>query len=224
MTTLPKYVLATDPDFDLFRKSCFDDAGWDEVYKSETTRITKKKSNDAILPVRVQVAFPDLDPETLYDILHDHQYRKEWDTHMIEGIVITQLDAHNEVGYYSAKMPTPVSNRDFVNQRSWRAKKEEGEWIIMNHSVEHPDYPPDRKGCVRANSILTGYLILRREKGGCDFIYYTQSNPNGWIPNWVINSTMTTLAPKLVDKLHAAAVGYKEWKDKHDPTHKPWLQ
>jgi hypothetical protein len=65
---------------------------------------------------------------------------------MIEGKVIEILDTHNEgtlvstlhlliwiltpliflVGYYSAKMPTGITNRDFCNQRAWRASKDKG--------------------------------------------------------------------------------------------------
>lgn len=63
---------------------------------------------------------------------------------MIEGKVVEVLDNHNEgtalstftsqsdlnlfclVGYYAAKMPTGITNRDFCNQRAWRANKEKG--------------------------------------------------------------------------------------------------
>jgi len=92
----------------------------------------------------------------------------------------------------------------------------------MNHSVEHPDHP-EKKGFVRARSILTGYLILRRAEGGSRFIYYSQSDPKGWIPTWVINSLLTSFAPKAVDTMHEAALGYKPWKSEHNPDQKPWL-
>jgi hypothetical protein len=50
-------------------------------------------------------AYPvQLKPETLYDTLHDAEYRAVWDENMIEGKVIQQLDDWNEVGYYSARV------------------------------------------------------------------------------------------------------------------------
>src|SRR6478752_5949430 len=98
-----------------------------------------------------------------------------------------------------------------------------GEYIIMNHSVPHPDCP-EKKGFVRGISIRTGYLMRIRAEGGVHFMYYSQSDPKGWIPSGIINWLMTQLAPKIVGKFHKAAQNYTEWKDKHDPQNKPWLK
>jgi len=179
-------------------------------------------TKDDIYPVRVATSFPDITPETLYDVLHDHEYRKEWDKNMTEGKVIQLIDQRNEIGYYSAKGVLTIASRDFVNLRSWRARPDKGEWIIMNHSVDHPEYP-SKPGYVRAKSICTGYLILRRDGGGSIFIYYTQTNPNGWIPGFVINNLMTSIAPELVKTLYKAASEYNEWKKNNKPDNKPWL-
>jgi len=63
---------------------------------------------------------------------------------MIDGYVIEHLNVNNEVGYYAAKVPFPCTNRDFVNQRSWRRNTENQEWLIVNHSVNHDDCPPKK--------------------------------------------------------------------------------
>lgn len=132
------------------------------------------------------------------------------------------INKHTEVGYYSAKMPATVSNRDFCNLRTWRADAERKEYIIFNFSVVHPDCP-EAKGFVRARSIKSGYYVAANEEGGCTFIYYSQSDPRGWIPTWVINMLMTKLPPKILDKLHAVSLAYGAWKGAHEPESKPWL-
>lgn len=120
-------------------------------------------------------------------------------------------------------MPIGVTNRDFCNLRTWRADHERNEFIIFNFSVIHPDCP-EKKSFVRARSLKTGYFVRDLGQGnGCEFIYYSQSDPRGWIPTWVINMLMTKLPPKLLDKLHKVSIAYPGWKSEHKPDHKPWL-
>jgi len=64
----------------------------------------QQSDNSAINIVKVRTHFADVEPEVLYDVLHDHEYRAVWDPNMIEGKVIVQLDPTNEIGYYSAKV------------------------------------------------------------------------------------------------------------------------
>jgi len=220
------YALATNEEFDIFVNECDSKTpDWQSVYTDNRINLfvwKKETTSSAINIVRVQQTFSDIAPEVLYDVLHDHKYRAIWDENMIEGKVVSQLDPTNEVGYYSAKSPTSlVGNRDFLNQRSWRAETDKGEWIIINHSVTHPDYPPF-SSFVRAQSILTGYLI-RRTPNGSVFIYMTQSDPKGWIPSWLVNTLCTKFAPTFLEKLYKAALAYPEWKKTNSPDWKPWL-
>ncbi|ETE61383.1 PCTP-like protein, partial [Ophiophagus hannah] len=39
--------------------------------------------------------------ETLYDVLHDIEYRKKWDTNVIETFDIGKLTVNADVGYYA---------------------------------------------------------------------------------------------------------------------------
>lgn len=132
------------------------------------------------------------------------------------------LNKHTEVGYYSAKMPATVSNRDFCNLRTWRMDTARKEYIIFNFSVVHPDCP-EKKGFVRARSLKSGYYVTEDPSGGCTFTYYSQSDPKGWIPTWVINMLMTKLPPKILDKLHDVCLAYGAWKAEHEPDVKEWL-
>lgn len=48
--------------------------------------------------------FAEIGPQQLYDVLHDPDYRKVWDQHMIESHDIGCLNPNNDVGYYASKI------------------------------------------------------------------------------------------------------------------------
>lgn len=130
-------------------------------------------------------------------------------------------------------MPTPVQNRDFVNQRSW--ERREGMWLVVNHSVLTDKAPP-KEDFVRAwyvefqfiyllyfRSYQTGYLIRLTPEGHTQFIYLTQSDPKGWIPGWVVNNLISTIGPSYIDTISRVAREYDAWKKTQPDHQKPWL-
>jgi len=215
-----QFLPDTDEDFDKFVAACDSTEGWNLVHEEPGMKVWDMKAdNSAINIIKLWAHFKDVDPLVMYDTLHDPEYRATWDEHMVEGYNIQQIDANNDVGYYSAKGIATVSGRDFVNQRAWRVKGDE--YIIKNHSVKHPKQP-EKKGFVRAYSFMTGYLVRKSDQGGCTITYYTQTDPKGWIPTFVVNKVTKSFAPKNIQKLEEHASKYTEWKSKNNPQNKPW--
>lgn len=162
----------------------------------------------------------DVSAATMYDVIHDGQYRKKWDPAMLESYDIARLSANADVGYYSWICPKPLKNRDVVTLRSWLVK--DGEFLIMNYSVKHLKYPP-RKDLVRAISLLTGYLIQPTGPDSCSFTYLSQADPKGSLPKWVVNKASQVMAPRVMRCVHKAGQNYPEWKRENSPEQKPWL-
>lgn len=48
----------------------------------------------------------DVSADTMYDVLHDIEYRKKWDTNVIETFDIGKLTVNADVGYYSCMSHT----------------------------------------------------------------------------------------------------------------------
>jgi len=218
-----EFPSATDDDFAKLIHLAKSPEKWTEVHRNSHVVVYEQATpGSQISIIKLVTSFHDIDAVVLYDALHDPDYRKVWDERMVEGFEIEKLDDFNDVGYYQAHAPPPMANRDWVNQRSWRVKDEK-EYIIMNHSVVHPK-APERKGVVRAWSLLTGYLVETLPEGGCSLIYCTQNDAKGWIPTWIKNLATRTFAPSIVEKMHKAAAEYESWKGQQQPPldGRPW--
>lgn len=109
-------------------------------------------------------------------------------------------------------MPSLISNRDFCSLKTWESRPKKGEWVIFNYSINHPKCP-EKKGFIRANSILNGFYI-RKLDIGTEFNYYSQSDPRGWIPTSIINKLTVKLSARLVEQIYAVSKDYKKWKEK----------
>lgn len=217
--------VAEDADFDRLRNLCQCHDGWRLDYNKNGTSVwTKANDVSSFKMVKIRGEYDNVSASTLYDVLHDPVYRKTWDPNIIEGLEICRIDANNDIGYYAMHLPNPLTNRDFVTQRSW--KDLDSEKIIFNHSVNHASVPPKRS-FIRGTSYLTGYHIVSTadngNKPGCQVTYVTQSDPKGQLPVWAVNKATQWLAPKVISKLHKACLGYDTWKAENKPTHKPWL-
>merc|ERR1712130_805610 len=213
--------VAEDSDFALLKVLLSRGDGWVEEYQQGSTRVwTRPADNSHFRMIRLKTVFSDVKAEILYDVLHDPDYRKTWDKHMLESKELGMLNPNNDLSYYAIHCPAPVKNRDFVLQRSWLQTGSES--YIINHSVHHRSAPP-KKGFIRGISYLTGLLVTPVAGGGCELGYVAHSDPKGQLPIWVTNKLSTILAPKMVKRLHKACLNYPKWKNLHQPHQKPWL-
>ncbi|CBH09975.1 START domain containing protein, putative [Trypanosoma equiperdum] len=207
-----KYRLQVLRDFRKFKELVLSTNAWTKQYSDSHTLVETRPPEDkstGINIVRVKREMPGVTCEDLYDTLHDAGYRATWDENMLEGKNIATLSPHNDIGYYAVKLPWPLKNRDFCNLRSWM-EFTNGEFVIFNHSVKHPNCP-EKKQFVRARSIITGYLIQPFGDGGCLLSYITCSDPCGSIPHSVINFTTTRIVPKVMNQLQKCALKYGEY-------------
>ncbi|KAL0974147.1 hypothetical protein UPYG_G00216240 [Umbra pygmaea] len=229
---MSKVISGIIPDeavFADFRRQALSTDNWFSKYDKngmevwvEVSPATSQANNTGpkVHKIKCRMTIKDVSAATMYDVLHDSQYRKSWDPTMLESFDIARLSANADVGYYSWQCPKPLRNRDVITLRSWKVTDDE--YMIVNYSVKHPKYPP-KKNLVRAISLLTGYLMKATGPNSCTFTYLSQADPKGSLPKWVVNKASQVLAPRVMMCVHKAGQGYPEWKAQNCPDQKPWL-
>lgn len=176
---------AQPKDFDKIRTECDQVEGWSIIKDQKTDEgVTKSwsasEAGNANLKVKVYSdIFKHVPIETLVDVILDPDYRKTWDSSCIECTTVEKIDEWNEINYYSAKAPSPVANRDWLNKcasGAFLCKDGSTEYVTFNRSVVDPACP-EKQGFVRACSFLTGYVMRQvvNEDGskGSSITYYT---------------------------------------------------
>lgn len=124
----------------------------------------------------------DVPAETLYDVLHDIEYRKKWDSNVIETFDIARLTVNADVGYYSCEQPQARSQLSAPIQASSPASfSQEGESPPSQEGAQ-----PTLRSLLRPGSSNTRVLRwrgalpgVRRHTHTCSWIHiphmYTQS-------------------------------------------------
>lgn len=215
-------TIPDDRAFASFKSECLCEEGWTIKYNKDgmTVWIQRLEEGKSVHKFKCRMVCKEVCAETMYDVLHDIDYRKEWDKNVIETFDIAKLTVNADVGYYSWTCPGLLKNRDVVTLRSWLPIGKD--YIIMNYSIKHPKYPP-KKDMVRAVSLQTGYLIQYQGPQSCTLTYLAQIDPRGSLPKWVVNKSTHFLAPRAMKKINKACLKYLKWKQKHNPSFKPWL-
>ncbi|XP_069575405.1 START domain-containing protein 10 [Brachyistius frenatus] len=218
----PTVTIPDDRAFASFKAQSLCEEGWSTTYSKGGITVWSQglEEGKSVHKIKCRMVCKDVSADTVYDVLHDIEYRKKWDSNVIETFDIGKLTVNADVGYYSWKCPKPLRNRDVITLRSWLPIGKD--YIIMNYSVKHSRYPP-KKDMVRAVSIQTGYMIQSQGSNHCTLTYMAQVDPRGSLPKWVVNKSSHFLAPRAMKKINKACLKYSEWKQRHNPGLKPWL-
>lgn len=96
--------IADDDDFASLKRLVDNDEGWSlEVCKANTLVWTRSVPGCNYQMVKINSRFEDIDPDCVFDVLLDPDYRKEWDSHMLESFDIGNFNVNNDVGYYASE-------------------------------------------------------------------------------------------------------------------------
>ena len=110
--------------------------------------------------------------------------RAQWDCHYSSGTVVQQLDGHTDIIHVTfRKLHCLFRRRDVVLTRYWR-REEDGTYIVLFRSTEHPQGTKPLRGVVRAE-VACGCIIVTPLGEQCSLLTHVlEASPNGWALPW----------------------------------------
>ena len=164
--------------------------------RPDDSMITVKKQKDFTMAKIIEDNNPvvlirgrdtlDFPCEVMFEVLHNIEKRKEWDTVLQELHVVQKIDDSTDVIYNSVKGVMGASPRDFLQMRKYYQDCRGFDYIIVNKSCELEEKPPIKKN-VRANCIIGGYLLKKVDQNKTMLGMIMQVDINGYVPKYFVN-------------------------------------
>jgi len=188
-------------------------ARWKLTHLSKTDGLETAvlQNTDAeFVTVRGRLHFPGIKPAQVIRLIHDCPNRTAWDDMLQEGKIADGYgtlnsallpDCSADIIHLIYKGMMGVSSRDLCLLRAW-GQDEDGKCWLVAESCTNDAVPVDKKR-VRAQLRECGYMITPTADG-CEVIYISQLNFNGWIPSFmqnIINKQQPESLRKMYDVL-----------------------
>jgi hypothetical protein len=158
----------------------------------------------------------DLDAEISAQVYMDWDYRKKWDSYVLDLHPIKDGNSGLEGLYWLVDYPWPLWDRDYTFIRDARVVDVGGEktWIVMAKS-EKFESTPENSGKVRVKDYVQTCCMQSDGKKGSKAYMHYYDNPEGNIPSWLVNWACKTGVPQFLKLMHKAVLDYPEYLEKN---------
>lgn len=176
-------------------------SGWEEISQFEQITVYRKRvPGSPVLAYRgegvIRAPFA-----KVVTAIRDTPGKPKWIDRISHAEVIREISPTERIEYMRAKIPWPVSDRDFVYRSVIEVIPAEHRLRFELKSVEDP-LRPESKGVVRGIVHLTQF-ILTSLNGGANthIVAEAHGDPRGEIPPFLVNALQKTFPPRSLKNL-----------------------
>jgi hypothetical protein len=180
------FILAQSTTYAADFDGLYDDGGWEFIKEKKGFEIySRPMPGTKVLGFKVEgyINAPIID---IMATLRDVNLSKEWQPDLIEKITVKDLGDLEAITYSRVNMPWPLDDRDYVIHNKLMVHKEKKLLFVLSKSVIKKGWESGQRA-VRAN---IGYSNIGLRPAGESRTYVEWTlfgEPNGNIPNWVVN-------------------------------------
>lgn len=177
---------------ELLLKLSKESEGWTFVSENEHGKLFSRKVEGCdldFLKVEAEIPFP---MKKFADFVFEKV--SDWTEEITKATVKKKLSDNLYILEFYTRVGYMVSDRDFILVSARR--EDQDKTILISKSVELKDFPV-QDGVVRGEVIHSGFVLIPEGENKTKAYYYTQADPKGWIPSWVVNMN----GPLMLERL-----------------------
>jgi hypothetical protein len=158
------------------------EAGW--VYKGEKegVKVYLKKTGDVFdvkLTTSIQTTL-----SAFCHLLADVEAYPSWGYKLMNTELLSQENEYYMEYYSRIDFPWPLNDRDITLANSM---SQDRNGIITFHSKSKSGLKNEVKDVIRLDDVETSWILHPPKNGWCYVEYYIHSDPEGGIPDWLVN-------------------------------------
>jgi len=187
------------------------DNGWKRTIKAPNLNIYCKGVEGTPVHIfRGVMTIFETSKEQVFQLLHDLELRMKWDTVLQDGRVVKKLDERSDVIFTEFACPFGISDRDFVQMRSFDVNQDSIR--IYMKSVDLPLAPKPRKGVVRAETLVGGFVLSEdpQNPSATRMEFCSQNDIKGLLPTSLVNMGASSKIKAWTKALTEASKKYTE--------------
>jgi START domain len=117
-------------------------------------------------------------------LMADVESYPKWGYKVAKSALLDQKDDFNLSYHTQMDFPWPLNDRDatLVNEMSQDVNGK-----ITFQSKSTPGLYPEQKDIIRMDDVQTTWILFPPKNGWCYLEYYIHSNPEGSLPEWLVN-------------------------------------
>jgi len=161
-------------------------ADWTQVKDKEGIQIYTQEITGSPIIMAKGVIIIDAKPEVILKVLDNNTNHPQWIPYLQESRQLQAISDTERLEYHLFKAPWPASNRDFV----FRVKaipSSHKETLLYSMKTEVNPLMPEQQGIVRGILHESTFILTQLKPGKTEVKLLFQADPQGWIPNWIIN-------------------------------------
>lgn len=174
---------------------------WEQIDQADGVTVYKKELEESSLVAFKGEMVMQSSIGRVLSVLADNEHRKEWIDRLQKSTVLERKGPYEYIVYQHFGLPFPISDRDYV-YRGRATKQKNGSVVLQMHSVVH-EKAPATVG-VRAKLIKSKY-VLTPKGDATHVVVEIQTDPQGWLPAWVVNLIQKSWPMKTLLALDAQA-------------------